>query len=223
MSGPCACFTSMYIQNLSTTHAFAVVQRLVCTSCHPPLASYVVSHFLASHSLKLAPLGLGPLFGRGLFLLQSTFLLFFLQSLHVLPYCFVILVVALFDPSLLGLFGFVAYSSFNDLVQSFGLFGYVGHPWPIYFPWTLLAIFLSLHSHRFLLTPLSFPDPITLSFIFGAHGLSINPYFPYFHYFGPTVAHSHFSTLHTAHEFASSLFPGSFRPVYFLKAHLFIL
>ena len=28
------------------------------------------------------------------------------------------------------------------------LFGYVGHPWPIYFPWTLLALFLTLHSHR---------------------------------------------------------------------------
>ena len=39
---------------------------------------------------------------------------------------------------------------------------------------------------------------------------------------GPAVAHSHFSTSHIAHGFASSLFPGSFRPVYFLKAHLFI-
>ena len=47
------------------------------------------------------------------------------------------------------------------------------------------------------------------------------PYFPYFHYFRPIVAHSHFSTSHTAHGFASSLFPGSFRLVYFLKAHLF--
>ena len=48
------------------------------------------------------------------------------------------------------------------------------------------------------------------------------PYFPYFHYFEPTITHSHFSTSHTAHGFASSLFLNSFRPVYFLKAHLFI-
>ena len=26
-------------------------------------------------------------------------------------------------------------------------FCYVGHLWPIYFPWALLAIFLALHSH----------------------------------------------------------------------------
>ena len=48
-------------------------------------------------------------------------------------------------------------------------------------------------------------------------------YFLYFHYFGLAVAHSHFSTSHTAHGFGSSLFPGSFRLVYFLKAHLLIL
>ena len=56
-----------------------------------------------------------------------------------------------------------------------GFFGYVRHLWPIYFPWALLAIFLTLHSHGFLLTPLGFVGPITLSFILGVHGLSINP------------------------------------------------
>ena len=50
----------------------------------------------------------------------------------------------------------------------------------------------------------------------------LTPYFLYFHYFGPAVAHSHFSTSYTAHGFSTSLFPGSFRPVCFLKAHLFI-
>ena len=49
------------------------------------------------------------------------------------------------------------------------------------------------------------------------------PYFLYFHYFGSTVAHSHFFTSHTAHGFATSLFPSSFRLVCFLKDHLFIL
>ena len=103
------------------------------------------------------------------------------------------------------------------------LFGYVGHPWPIFFPWSLLAHFLALYSHGFLLTPLGFPIPITLSFIFGVHGLSINPLLFFFHYFGHAVAHSHFSTSHIAHRFASSLFSSSFRPVYFLKAYLLIL
>ena len=47
-------------------------------------------------------------------------------------------------------------------------------------------------------------------------------YFLCLHYFGLAVAHSHFSTSHTAHGFATSLSPSSFRFIYFLKAHLFI-
>ena len=46
-----------------------------------------------------------------------------------------------------------------------GPFTFLGHPWP----------FLILCFHELLLTPLGFPSPITLSFILGAHGLSINP------------------------------------------------
>ena len=115
MSGPCVCFISMYIQNLPATHVFIVVWRLVYTFCRPSLVSYGVSYFLASHSLKPAPFEVGLLLGRGLFLLQPTLLLF-LQSLRVLPYCSTIPAVALFDPSLVGLFGLVAYSSLNDSV-----------------------------------------------------------------------------------------------------------
>ena len=44
----------------------------------------------------------------------------FLQSLHFLSYRSTIPAVVLFDPSLLDLFGLVAYSSLNDLVWSFG-------------------------------------------------------------------------------------------------------
>ena len=47
--------------------------------------------------------------------------------------------------------------------------------WPICFPWASSAHFLILHSHGFLLTLLGFLDPITISFILGVHGLSINP------------------------------------------------
>ena len=91
-----------------------------------------------------------------------------------------------FDPSLQGFFGPVACSSLNDSAWSLGfLLHYLralvshlfplGHPWSICFPWASLAIFLTLRFHEFLLTPLGFPDPITLSFILGAHGLAINP------------------------------------------------
>ena len=115
MFGSCVCFTFMYIQNLPAAHAFAVVWRFVCTFCHPSLASYGVSHFLASHSLELAPFKAGFLLGHGLFLLQPTFLLFSaVFAFPVVPFCYSCLV--LFDPSLLGLFGFVAYSSLNDSV-----------------------------------------------------------------------------------------------------------
>ena len=48
-SGPCACLISVCVQNLLA--AFAVVWRLVCTSCHPFLTSYGVSYFLIPHSL----------------------------------------------------------------------------------------------------------------------------------------------------------------------------
>ena len=43
------------------------------------------------------------------------------------------------------------------LLGILGPFTFLGHPWP----------FLIMHSHRLLLTPLSFPGPITLSFILG--------------------------------------------------------
>ena len=99
----------------------------------------------------------------------------------------------------------------------------LGHPWPIYFPWTSLALFLIQRSHGLLLTPLDFLALISVSLILGVHGLSINPYFLYLHYFELAMTHSHFSTLHTAYKFATSLFPDSFKPVCILKVHLFML
>ena len=47
---------------------------------------------------------------------------------------------------------------------------FLGHPWAI----------PTLHSHRLLLTLLGFFGPITISFTFGVHGLSINPLLTYF-------------------------------------------
>ena len=56
----------------------------------------------------------------------------------------------------------------------------------------------------------------------GLMGLPSTPYFLFFHYFRPTVAHSHFSTSYTAHGLLFSLFSSSFKPIYPLKTHLFI-
>ena len=75
----------------------------------------------------------------------------------------------------------------------------------------------------FLLTSLDFPNPIILSLILGVHGPTINPHFLCLRYFGPTMTHSHFSTLYTAHEFAIPLFLNFFKLVCYFKAHLSLL
>ena len=126
--GPCSCFTSMYIRNLPATHTSAVVWRLVCTSCHPSLASYGVNHFLASHSLKLAPFEARLLLGRGLFLLRPTLLFF--SAIFVCP------TVLLYHSSCGVIWpkpaGFIWASCLffpqwlSIVIWAF--FGYVGHP-----------------------------------------------------------------------------------------------
>ena len=100
------------------------------------------------------------------------------------------------------------------LLGILGPFAFLGFPWPI---------FLTLRSHGLLLTPLGFPGPITLSFILRAHGLAINP-LTFFScitlgLLWPILTFLH----HTTHRFATSLSLGSFRPICFLKTHLFIL
>ena len=90
----------------------------------------------------------------------------------------------------------------------------LGHPWRICFLWAFLAYFLILHSHGFLLTLLGFSNPITLSFIFGAHGLSINPLLSYF--ISSSLLRPIFTFLH--HIMLMSLLLlslGSFRPICF--------
>ena len=167
----------------------------------------------------------------GLFFLQPTLLPLPRSCPHFLPYHFAILAVMFFDLSLLGLFGPAAYSSLNDSIWSFGLcitllvgsfvplFPF-GHPWPTSFPW---PFFLTLRSHGLLLTLLGFPDPIALSFILVAHRLAINPLLSLLillrAYCDP------FSLFYITYYpwFATSLSSGSFRPVCFLNAHLFIL
>ena len=66
------------------------------------------------------------------------------------------------------------------------------------------------------------PYPNYLILILGFMGLSLTPYFLCLHYFGPAATLSHFSTSYTAHGYATSLFPGFFKPTCLFKAHLFI-
>ena len=98
----------------------------------------------------------------------------------------------------------------------------LGHPWPICFLWASMALKLALHSHGFLLNSLGFPDPITLFSSLGFMDLPLTPYFICLHYFGSTVAHSHFSLSYAAHGCDISLFSGFFKPICLFKAHLFI-
>ena len=85
-----------------------------------------------------------------------------------------------------------------------------------FFPlWASLAHFLIMHSHGFLLTLLGFLGLITLSFILGAHGLSINPLFSYFITSGllwPILTFLH----HIMPIGLLLLSLGSFRPIYLL-------
>ena len=85
---------------------------------------------------------------------------------------------------------------------------------PVCFPWASLAHFLTLHSHELLLTLLGFPDPITLFFILGAHGLSTNPLLSYFITSG--LLRPILTFLHLIIPMSLLLLSlGSFRPVCF--------
>ena len=86
-SGPCACSTSVCVQNLPAT--FVVVQRLLCTFCCPSLTSYGMSYFLIPHSLWPISFRGRALLDYGLFFLQPTLLLLsvVLLSFLAVPFC----------------------------------------------------------------------------------------------------------------------------------------
>ena len=99
----------------------------------------------------------------------------------------------------------------------------LGRPRPVCFPWASSALFLTSHSHGFLLNSLGFPGPITLSLILGVHGFAINPLLSLISLL--CACHGPFSLFHIIYcsWFAFSLFLGSFKPIYLFKAHFFIL
>ena len=102
---------------------------------------------------------------------------------------------------------------------------FFGHPWPICLPWASSAILLTLYSHGFLLTLLSFPGPITSYSSLGFMDLPSIPYSLYLHCFGLAAANSYFFSHHTLPMgllLTISLFLNSFEPICLLKAHLLI-
>ena len=133
---------------------------------------------------------------------------------HLLSYNSIIPTAKLFASILLGLFRPAVYSSINGPVQPLVL---LLHHWR-----ASSALFLTLHSHGLLLNYLGFPGPITLSLILGVHGLAINPLLSLLSLL--SAYRDPFSLFHIIYcpWFAFSLFPGSFKPIYLLKAHLFI-
>ena len=98
----------------------------------------------------------------------------------------------------------------------------LGHPRPVCFPWASSALFLTSHHHGLLLNSLGFPGPITLFLILGVLGLAINPLLSLFSLLW--VCCGPFSLFHIIYYpwIAFSLFSGSFKPIYLLKAYLFI-
>jgi len=155
--------------------------------------------------------------------------------LPFLPYHSTIPTMVLFDPCLLGFFRPTACFSLNDSIWWLDLyscyFGFLNplhclwaplshffllkHPWPICFPWASSAHFPTLHSHGLLLTLLSFPGPITSSFISGAHGFSIKPLLSDFITSG--LLWPILTFLHRIMPMGLLLLSlGSFRPIYLL-------
>ena len=98
----------------------------------------------------------------------------------------------------------------------------LGRLGPVCSPWATSTLFLTLHSYGLLLNSLGFPDPITLSLILGVHGFVINLFLSLLSLLW--VCRGSFSLFHIIYcpWFAFSLFPDSFKPIYLLKAHLFI-
>ena len=78
-----------------------------------------------------------------------------------------------------------------------GPFACLGLRWPICLPWASLTLFLTLYSHRLLLTSLGFLGPVTSYSSLGFMGLPSILYSLCWHCFGLATAHSYF--FHVTH------------------------
>ena len=190
---------------------------LAYTVCHPFLTI-----FWFPFPLWLALFGVGPRLMVGFAFLQPT-LLPATISYHTTPS---FLLQSCFASNWVGFFGPAIYSSPNGptrpLVLMLHYYLLAGSHAPFVFPWTILAIFLTLHYHGLLLNSLGFLGPITLFIILGVHGFAIDPLLSFLSLLW--VCRGSFSLFHIIYcpWFTFSLFPGSFKPIYLFKTHLFI-
>ena len=133
-SEPCACLSSMYVQNLPAAHAFAVVGLHNLPS--------VFDYFLVPLSFMACPTRGWALLDDGLCLSSAHPFSYY----HLLPYHSIIPTAKLFALIVLGIFGSAVYSSCNGLVRPLVLLLHhwrapvshlfsLGCPWPICFPW----------------------------------------------------------------------------------------
>ena len=134
---------------------------LACTVCHS-----FFTIFWFPFPLWLALLRDWALLDGGLYFSSAHPFSYY----HLLPYHSIIPAAKLFASILLGLFGLAVYSSPNGPVRSLVLLLHhwrapvshlfsLGCPKPVYFPWASSALFLTLHSHEFLLNSLGLPWP----------------------------------------------------------------
>ena len=138
MSGPCACFTSVYVQNLSAAHAFAATWGLFCTFCRLSLTSYGMNYFLIPHSLWPAPFRAGLYLIVGFFSFSPFFYSFLQFAFPAALFCHSYCGVIWPKPA-----GPVVYPSPNDSAWLLVLFLHglqapvshflIGHPWLICF------------------------------------------------------------------------------------------
>ena len=206
----------MYAKSLSIVHAPTTIWRLVYAFYCSSLTSYGMNCFLIFHSLlafffqglNLAWLWVIPIFNP--LFAPSAILLSFLSYHSAIP------AVVSFDPCLLSFFWACCLFFSQWLSMVFRLFIKLlaSSCVPFLSSWASLAHFLILHTHGILLTLLGFLSPITLSFILGVYGLSINSLLFYFitsSLLWPILTFLH----HITSMGLLFLSPGSFRPICF--------
>ena len=137
------------------------------------------------------------------------------------------------DLILLSLFGLAVYSFLNGLTRPWAFFPMGscvpfshGHPWPICLPWVSSAPFTNFVFSWAFTDFIGLPRLNYFILILGVYGLAINPLLSLLALFracrGLFLLFFPHHTLPMGLLLTISLFPDSFEPICFLKAHLLI-
>ena len=203
----------------------------VHSTVHPwPLIAWIVFWFLIFYGLLLSRVRLYLIMGFSFFSLVFAFfvvLLPFLSCHSAIPTVVLCSIVhGSLCPSMVIRLTYVTLGFLDPLYclwTPLAHFFLLEHPWPICFPWASSAHLLSLgilgsfSNFTFpwtFTTLLGFPSPIIISFIFGVHGLSINPLLSYFIISG--LLRPILTFLHHMMPMGLLFFSlGSFRPICF--------